>query len=416
LLGLAVGLGEVGVVVGLQRSADRGQSDQQRQPDGEHHEPSLTKTKASNASKHFWTPPISIDALRVAGGCLVPDATLSTIDERCDIRLGWSEELDASWQATGLSELPGRVTRLDRGWSTVLRNLDEEPLRMRNIGAEVAVGDWVVPSVELDRVEVVLPRRSAFVRRASFEGSRAESQTIAANIDVVMLVHALTSPPNQRRLERELVLAWDSGARPVVVLTKRDLVDDPAASVESLHAAAPGVTILTASGISGEGVDTLAGFAAGNATIALLGASGVGKSTLINALVGNRAQATAAVREGDGRGRHTTVATELVRLPGGGWLIDTPGVRAVSLWSSGHGIERAFADVFDLMDHCRFRDCKHEDEPGCAVQAAIAAGTLDPLRLASMKRLVAEELALEEEQRAQLKAQDRRGVRKIRVK
>ena len=141
----------------------------------------------------------------------------------------------------------------------MLRNLDDEPLRMRNIGADVAVGDWIVPSVELDRVEAVLPRRSAFVRRASFEGSRAESQTIAANIDVVMLVHALTSPPNQRRLERELVLAWDSGARPVVVLTKRDLVDDPAASVESLHAAAPGVTVLTASGITGEGVDALAG-------------------------------------------------------------------------------------------------------------------------------------------------------------
>ena len=160
----------------------------------------------------------------------------------------------------GFRELPGRVTRLDRGWSTVLRNLDDEPLRMRNIGADVAVGDWVVPSAELDRVEAVLPRRSAFVRRASFEGSRAESQTIAANIDVVMLVHALTSPPNQRRLERELVLAWDSGARPVVVLTKRDLVDDPAASVESLHAAAPGVPILTASGITGEGVDALAAF------------------------------------------------------------------------------------------------------------------------------------------------------------
>jgi ribosome biogenesis GTPase len=135
--------------------------------------------------------------------------------------------LDKAFAALGLSERPGRVARLDRGWSTVLRNLDEEPLRIRNIGAEVAVGDWVVPSVELDRVEAVLPRRSAFVRRASFEGSRAESQTIAANIDVVMLVHALNSPPNQRRLERELVLAWDSGARPGVVLSHRDLVDTP---------------------------------------------------------------------------------------------------------------------------------------------------------------------------------------------
>jgi ribosome biogenesis GTPase len=324
--------------------------------------------------------------------------------------------LDESWRALGLVELPGRVTRLDRGWSTVLRTLDGEPLRIRNIGADVAVGDWVVPSIELDRVEAVLPRRSAFVRRASFEGNRAEAQTIAANIDVVMLVHALTSPPNQRRLERELVLAWDSGARPVVVLTKRDLVDDPAASEESLHAAAPGVTIVTASGISGEGVATLAAFAAGNATIALLGARGVGKTTLITARVARGAPPPAAGRAGHGRGRHTTVATQLVRLPGGGWLIDTPGVRAVSLWSSGRGIERAFADVFDVMDSCRFRDCKHEDEPGCAVQAAIAVGRLDPLRLASMKRLVAEELALEEEQRAQLKAQDKRGVRKIRAK
>jgi len=324
--------------------------------------------------------------------------------------------MDKAWQALGLPERPGRVARLDRGWSTVLRSLDAKPLRLRNIGADVAVGDWVVPSAELDRVEAVLPRRSAFVRRASFEGSRAESQTIAANIDVVMLVHALTSPPNQRRLERELVLAWDSGARPVVVLTKRDLVDSPAASIDALHAAAPDVPILTASGITGEGVDALAAYAADNATIALLGASGVGKSTLINALIGSGAQATGAVREGDGRGRHTTVATELVRLPSGGWLIDTPGVRAVSLWSSGHGIERAFADVFDLMDDCKFRDCKHEDEPGCAVQAAIADGRLDPLRLASMKRLVAEELALEEEQRAQFKLQDRRGVRKVPTK
>lgn len=343
------------------------------------------------------------------------DATLGTIDERCDIRLGWNEELDDAWNALETGELPGRVTRLDRGWSTVLRNLDADPLRIRNIGAEVAVGDWVVPSAELDRVETVLPRRSAFVRRASFEGSRAESHTIAANIDVVMLVHALTSPPNQRRLERELVLAWDSGARPVVVLTKRDLVEDPVLSVASLQAAAPGVSVLTASGISGEGIEALAAFAVGNATLALLGASGVGKSTLVNALLGRGRQATAAVREGDGRGRHTTVAVELLRLAGGGWLIDTPGVRAVSLWSSGHGIERAFADVFELMDHCRFRDCKHEDEPGCAVQAAIAAGDLEPARLASMKRLVAEEAALEEEQRVKIRAQDRRGVRRQKV-
>ena len=295
-------------------------------------------------------------------------------------------------------------------------SLDEPPLRMRNIGADVAVGDFVVVSDDGERVQEVLPRRSAFVRRASFEGNRAEAHTIAANIDVVMLLHALTSPPNQRRLERELVLAWDSGARPVVVLTKTDLVDDPTTAVAALQDVAPGVDVRVASGITGDGVEVLRGYAAGNASIALLGASGVGKSTLLNALVGHSRQATADVREGDQRGRHTTTASELVRLPGDGWLIDTPGVRAVSLWSSGHGIERAFADVFDLMDHCRFRDCKHDQEPGCAVTAAIEAGTLDPRRLESMQRLVAEEAVLEEEQRAQEKALDRRGVRKPKPK
>ncbi len=288
----------------------------------------------------------------------------------------------------------------------------DPPVRVRNIGADVAVGDWVVIDPDGERVEWVVPRRSAFVRRASFIGNRAEAHTIAANIDVVMLVHALSSPPNQRRLERELVLAFDSGAKPVVVLTKADLVDDPAASVQSLHAVAPDVPVLVASGISGEGLDVLLGFAAGNATIALLGASGVGKSTIVNGLVGREAMRTNEVREGDQRGRHTTTAVELVKLRSTGWLIDTPGVRAVSLWSSGTGIERAFADVFELMDSCRFRNCKHEDEPGCAVLAAIEAGTLDPRRLESMKRLVAEEAALEEEQRVQLKSMDRRGVRK----
>lgn len=296
----------------------------------------------------------------------------------------------------------------------MLCSLDDEPLRVRNIGADVAVGDFVVVSDDLERVATVLERHSAFVRRASFEGQRAESHTLASNIDVVMLVHSLTSPPNQRRLERELVLAWDSGARPVVVLTKTDVVDDPSTAVATLRDVAPGVEVLTASGISGDGVDDLRALAAGNATIALLGASGVGKSTLVNALVGHARQATAEVREFDQKGRHTTTAAELVRLPAGGWLIDTPGVRAVSLWSSGHGIERAFADVFDLMDHCRFRDCKHETEPGCAVAAAVDSSDLDPRRLESMKRLVAEEAALEDEQRAREKALDRRGVRRPR--
>jgi ribosome biogenesis GTPase / thiamine phosphate phosphatase len=326
-----------------------------------------------------------------------------------DRALGWNDELQASWERLGEPRSPGRVARLDRGWSTVLhRAADDSPLRVRNIGADVAVGDWVVVSDDGERVDLVLPRHSAFVRRASFEGSRAQSDTLAANIDVVFVVHALGSPSNQRRLERELVLAFDSGAEPAVVLTKTDLVDDAEPARRELEAVALGVPVLLASGRLGEGIDEIRAFAAGDRTLAFLGASGVGKSTLVNALVGRDVQATSEVRRGDQRGRHTTVAAELVRLPGGGWLLDTPGVRAVSLWLSGDGIERAFADVFDLMDHCRFRDCKHDREPGCAVREAIEAGTLDAARFANLERLVAEEAAVEDEQRHQERLADRR--------
>ena len=340
--------------------------------------------------------------------------TMSEAIAAPDPALGWAPDFDESWRSLGCPGWPGRVSRLDRGWSTVIRSMDEafgvtDPQRVRNIGADVAVGDWVITSDDGERVEHVLERRSAFTRRASFDGMRAVSHTLAANIDVVFLVHALGSPPGPRRLERELVLAFDSGADPVVVLTKTDLVDDPEPGRSALAEVALGVPVLLASGKTRDGIDAIGAYAAGNRTLTFLGASGVGKSTLVNALVGNERQATSAVREGDQRGRHTTVAAELVPLAGEGWLIDTPGVRALSLWLSGNGIERAFADVFDLMDHCRFRDCKHDREPGCAVQAAIAAGELDPVRLASLLRLVEEEAALEEEQRAHDKAADKRA-------
>lgn len=334
-----------------------------------------------------------------------------------DRALGWDDHLDEAWSALGrpaAHDTPGRVARIDRGWSTILRSVhDPEPLRVRNIGADVAVGDWVVVDPDGERIDHVLERRSAFVRRASHEGDRAEADVLAANIDVVVLVHALTAPPNQRRLERELVLAFDSGASPVIALTKIDVADDPESTVADLAAVAVDVPVLVVSGMTGEGVERLRDLATGGRTIAFLGASGVGKSTLVNSLLGRDEMATSEVRAGDQRGRHTTVATQLLPLPGGGWLIDTPGFRAVSLWLSGRGIERAFVDVFDLMDHCRFRNCKHDREPGCAVQAAIEAGELDPARFASLERLVAEEAALEDEQRRQERLADRRNSRSI---
>ena len=329
-----------------------------------------------------------------------------------DRLLGWTDRFAESWERLGEPSAhgtPGRVARIDRGWSTVMRSHDDtDGLRVRNIGADVAVGDWVVVDGEGERIEHVLDRTSAFTRRASHEGDRAVPDVLAANIDVVFLVHALTAPPNQRRLERELVLAFDSGAAPVVVLTKVDVAEDPSAVVDELTAVAPDVPVLVVSGVTGEGVEEIGRRAADGSTLALLGASGVGKSTIVNSLLGRDEMATGAVRDGDQRGRHTTVATRLLPVPGGGWLIDTPGFRAVSLWLSGRGIERAFSDVFSLMDDCRFRDCKHDREPGCAVRAAIEDGSLDPSRFASLERLVAEEAAVEAEQERRLRIADRR--------
>jgi len=303
----------------------------------------------------------------------------------------------------------GRVVRLDRGWSSVEQH-NGSVIRVRNLGVEVAVGDDIVVSADGERVEEVLPRRSALIRRASFEGARAVRDIVASNIDTVFLLHAVTSPPNQRRLERELVLSFDSGAQPVIILTKIDAVtaDEANAVLMSLRDVAVGVPIHLLSAITGEGVDAIRAYTRQGQTVAFLGASGVGKSTLVNQLVGRDMQRTADVREGDQRGRHTTVAAELLRIPDGGWLIDTPGLRALSLWTSGSGIERAFSDIFDVTDHCKFRDCKHRDEPECAVQAAIAAGTIPVERLDAMRRLVQEEAALEEEQREHERTQDRR--------
>lgn len=323
-----------------------------------------------------------------------------------DQALGWTPELEQAYAGLEVDIEPGRVIRLDRGWSLIADRADDpEPGRVRNLGADVAVGDWVIDDGE--RVTSIVPRHSAFVRRASFEGTRFESQTLAANIDVVALVHAHGTPPNPRRLERELVLAFDSGADPVIVLTKVDLATEPD-QLADLVAVAGEVPILVTSARTATGIEALRELAAPHRTIAFLGASGVGKSTLINVLVGDEVQATQEVRAGDQRGRHTTVAASLIRLPGSGWLLDTPGVRALSLWLSGDGIERAFADVFALMDHCRFRDCKHDQEPGCAVRSAIEAGELSAARWQSLERLVAEEAALEAEQQEYLRRGDRR--------
>jgi ribosome biogenesis GTPase len=325
--------------------------------------------------------------------------------------LGFTEDFRRAIENLGEhsdQELIGRVRRIDRGWSTFLcvpraeiaaaNTLAER--RVRNLGADIAVGDWIIVAGDGERILSVLPRRSRLVRRASSDDVRAEAHTIAANLDVVFIVHALDRAMNERRLERELVLAFDSGALPIVVLTKSDSIetDDVQRAQAAIEAISMNVPVYVVSSLTGQGLDALRSHVRNGATAAVLGSSGVGKSTLVNALTGSDSQLTGATRSGDKKGRHTTTAVDLVPLPDHGWLIDTPGLRAIGLWSSGHGIERAFADVFAVAEKCRFRDCKHEQEPHCAVRESIATGSLSEARVESMRRLVAEDAALEHAQ------------------
>jgi ribosome biogenesis GTPase / thiamine phosphate phosphatase len=322
-------------------------------------------------------------------------------------RLGWDAELDDE-RATmdDPSGTLARVARIDRKWCTVWREAGDS-LRLP-APEDLAVGDWVLLPDAAERITARVPRKSALARRAP-DGT-ASAQVIAANVDWVFLLHSLAAEPNLRRLERELVISFESGAQPVVVLTKADPAADSAPAVAAFEDVTPGIPLISISARTGEGLDALAEFTAGHRTIVLLGPSGAGKSTLVNALAGEEVQRTAAVRAFDGKGRHTTTAAELVLLPNGGLLVDTPGLRGVALWSEGVGLDEAFADVTSLAEGCRFRDCRHDVEPGCAVQAAIAEGLLPAARLRSWVHLH-EELAVLEEEQAELERALRRGRR-----
>ena len=306
--------------------------------------------------------------------------------------LGWDDEWAAAarvFMAERTDLVPGRIARVDFGRVTVLTATD--PVRATPAPEDhPAAGDWVLLNGE--KVHTILPRRSAFVRGDPMEGTALGPQAVATNIDIVLVVQSLGTGLNSRRLERELVLAYESGATPVVVLTKADLVEPDVVESECDLAgeAAPSVAVLAVSSATGAGLDDIRALTHDNRTVALIGASGVGKSTLVNLLVGSEVQETGAVRESDQRGRHTTTARELVLIPGGGVLIDTPGLRAVSLWEGDEGLSRAFADVEELAAQCRFSNCSHTLEPGCAVRAAMERGELDPARFEHYLRLDAE--------------------------
>ncbi|MEU0970804.1 ribosome small subunit-dependent GTPase A [Streptomyces sp. NPDC005917] len=328
---------------------------------------------------------------------------------------GW----DVDWEAEfapyaeqGL--LPGRVVRVDRGQCDVVTpagvvRADTEFVVPHDPMKVVCTGDWVAVDPEGSDpryVRTLLPRRTAFVRSTS--SRRSEGQVLATNIDHVVICVSLAVEFDLGRIERFLALAmscssgeallyksalsWESGAQPVVVLTKADLVPDPVTLghlVEDVETSAPGVPVLTVSAVAGEGLDALVALVRSGTSV-LLGQSGAGKSTLANALVGEDVMDVQAARDVDGKGRHTTTTRNLLALPGGGVLIDTPGLRGVGLFDAGTGVGQVFSEIEELAQGCRFSDCEHESEPGCAVRLAVETGELPVRRLESYRKLMRE--------------------------
>ena len=359
--------------------------------------------------------------------------------------LGWTPRLaDAFAPFRGPRVEAGRVslehTHIYRVLTESGETLARVSGRLRHDAAHradfPAVGDWVVLETpetggdasatartkgsasygETSRIRAVLPRFSRFSRRAA--GNPTEEQVLAANIDVVFLVSGLDHDFNPRRIERYLVTAWDSGAAPVILLNKADLVPDPAVFVAEVEGLAPQVPVLAVSAKQPETLAAMRAHVGPGRTAALLGSSGVGKSSIANALLGAEILATREVRASDSRGRHTTTGRQLLLLPEGGILIDTPGMRELQLWDTGEPLSGAFADIDALAESCRFRDCAHGSEPGCAVAAAVKDGTLAASRLESFRKLQHEQAfqAAQQDERARLeqKRQGRIGAKALR--
>jgi ribosome biogenesis GTPase len=295
-----------------------------------------------------------------------------------------------------------------------------------------AVGDWVLASTRKEEsratIHRVLTRKSKFSRKTA--GKKTEEQIVAANVDVVFIVSSLNSEFNLRRLERYVALAWESGAQPVIVLNKSDLSENSEELRREAEAAAIGVAVVLTSALRGDGIEKIReimrsvpekpGSAESTSekmpvakTAALLGSSGVGKSSLINAILGIQLLDTGEIRESDDRGRHTTTTRHLIIAPGGGVLIDTPGMRELQLWDASEGIDQAFGEIAELAANCKFRDCQHVNEPGCAVRASVESGALDAERLESFHKLGREEKFVAAKQDAAVRAEQSKAVKRV---
>jgi ribosome biogenesis GTPase len=327
--------------------------------------------------------------------------------------LGWDAFFQEAFQPYENDNLiPARVAARHHGpceLLTELGRLGGVPAGRLSDDELPAVGDWVAARpLEGERkavIEAVLPRRTCFTRKETWQ--RTVAQVVAANVDTVFLVTAFGHDLNPRRLERYLTAAWDSGSTPVIVVNKSDLADDPVGDVAEVESVALGVPIVPVSAATGEGLDQLEAQLVPGKTVALLGSSGVGKSTLVNCLAGGERMHTAEIRS-DGRGRHTTTHRELVPLPSGALLIDTPGMRELQLWAGEEVLDSTFAEIAELAAECKFSDCAHEHEPGCAIKSALADGSLPSDRWESYRKLQRELRALEVRKDARLKSEARK--------
>jgi ribosome biogenesis GTPase len=312
------------------------------------------------------------------------------------------------------SLIPARIAAEHRGgfevWSQTSTGLARLSGKLRHEDATAAVGDWVLLRQEPDAdtmavIERLCERQTVFTRGAA--GRQARPQIVAANVDQVFVVCGLDTDFNVHRIERYLARIWSSGASPAVVLNKSDLCEDLPGTIAQVESRAPGVPVFITHATAADGIAPIAQAIQPGITAAFVGSSGAGKSTLINAMVGTQAMATGEIRESDGRGCHTTTHRQLVRLPGGGLLLDTPGMRELQLLDED-GLDRVFDDLAVLATHCHFRDCRHENEPGCAVREAVATGDLDPDRLEHFHHLQREARAYERRHDEHLRRQSER--------